>query len=123
MGRPGRLILSHSHKPAKASTTCLQWWKQPPDGWKHILYPMPPATTLSWALKSKSYGNMTPQEERSAQEMGGGTARTADPNWPKGYSILYDVMLSNKSWAKKEQGLKEKAAAVKRRGGTAVSCN
>jgi len=22
------------------------------------------------------------------------TARTADPNWPKGYSIPYDIMLS-----------------------------
>ncbi|KAK4831831.1 hypothetical protein QYF61_019589, partial [Mycteria americana] len=28
------------------------------------------------------------------KKLGGGTARTADPNWPKGYSIPYDVMLS-----------------------------
>ncbi|KAK4806991.1 hypothetical protein QYF61_000320 [Mycteria americana] len=26
---------------------CLQWWKQPPDGWKHIPCPMPPPNT--WA--------------------------------------------------------------------------
>ncbi|KAK4823237.1 hypothetical protein QYF61_000097 [Mycteria americana] len=63
MGRPGRLIISHSHKPAKASAMCLQWWKQPPDGWKHIPCPMPPPRTLSWALKSKSYGDMAPQKE------------------------------------------------------------
>ena len=30
-----------------------------------------------------------------AQEAGGGgTARTADPDWPRGYSIPYDIMLS-----------------------------
>ncbi|KAK4824750.1 hypothetical protein QYF61_018222, partial [Mycteria americana] len=40
MGRPGRLIISHSHKPTKASTMCSPWWKQPPDGWKHIPCPM-----------------------------------------------------------------------------------
>ncbi|KAK4806266.1 hypothetical protein QYF61_013410 [Mycteria americana] len=28
------------------------------------------------------------------KKLGGGTARTADPNWPKGYSVPYDVMLS-----------------------------
>ncbi|KAK4819924.1 hypothetical protein QYF61_015299 [Mycteria americana] len=28
------------------------------------------------------------------KKLGGGTARTADPNWPKGCSIPYDVMLS-----------------------------
>ncbi|KAK4829016.1 hypothetical protein QYF61_001791, partial [Mycteria americana] len=27
------------------------------------------------------------------KKLGGGTARTADPNWPKGYSIPYGVML------------------------------
>ncbi|KAK4831049.1 hypothetical protein QYF61_014981 [Mycteria americana] len=47
----------------KASAMCSQWWKQPPDGWKHILYPMSPPRTLSWALKSKSYGDMAPQKE------------------------------------------------------------
>ncbi|KAK4831218.1 hypothetical protein QYF61_016055 [Mycteria americana] len=65
MGRPGRSIISHSHKPTKASAMCLQWWKKPPDGWKHILCPMPPPGTLSWALKSKSYGDMEPQKELS----------------------------------------------------------
>jgi len=29
-------------------------------------------------------------------KLGGDTAGTADPNWPKGYSMPYDVMLSNK---------------------------
>ncbi|KAK4806344.1 hypothetical protein QYF61_017213 [Mycteria americana] len=33
-------------------------------------------------------------QRRGAQEMGGGTARIVDPNWPKGYSIPYDVMPS-----------------------------
>ncbi|KAK4830743.1 hypothetical protein QYF61_013193 [Mycteria americana] len=31
---------------------------------------------------------------RAHKKLGGGTARTADPNWPKGYSIPGDVMLS-----------------------------
>ncbi|KAK4830623.1 hypothetical protein QYF61_012448, partial [Mycteria americana] len=65
MGRPGRSITSHSHKPAKASAMCFQWWKQPPDGWKHIPCPMPLPRTPSWALKSKSYGDMAPQKELS----------------------------------------------------------
>ncbi|KAK4815143.1 hypothetical protein QYF61_017584 [Mycteria americana] len=29
------------------------------------------------------------------KKLGGGTAKTADPNWPKGYSIPYDVMLNS----------------------------
>lgn len=32
--------------------------------------------------------------------LGGDTTRIADPNWPKTYPILYEVMLSNKSWGK-----------------------
>ncbi|KAK4807227.1 hypothetical protein QYF61_024347, partial [Mycteria americana] len=32
------------------------------------------------------------------KKLGGVTARTADPNWPKGYSIPYDVMLSIYTW-------------------------
>lgn len=39
--------------------------KQPPDGWKHILCPMPPHETLSWTLKNKPYGDMAPQKEWS----------------------------------------------------------
>ncbi|KAK4806821.1 LOW QUALITY PROTEIN: hypothetical protein QYF61_005617 [Mycteria americana] len=58
----GRLIISHSHKPTKASAMCLQCWKQPPDGWKHVPCPMAPPRTLSWALKSKSCGDMEPQK-------------------------------------------------------------
>lgn len=30
----------------------------------------------------------------------GDTARTAEPNWPKGHSIPYGVMLSKKNWGK-----------------------
>ncbi|KAK4821075.1 hypothetical protein QYF61_012417 [Mycteria americana] len=43
MGRPGRSIISHSHKPAKASAVCSPWWKQPPD-------PVPHATTWNTIL-------------------------------------------------------------------------
>ncbi|KAK4819224.1 hypothetical protein QYF61_027054 [Mycteria americana] len=60
---------------------CLQWWKQPPDGWKHILCPMPLPRTLSWALKSKSCGNMAPQKELS-QTMGLISETTSD-TWAK----------------------------------------
>lgn len=38
-------------------------------------------------------------------EMGGDTARTADPNWPKEHPIPYGVMLGNKRWD--EEGGKE----------------
>ncbi|KAK4820752.1 hypothetical protein QYF61_005915, partial [Mycteria americana] len=68
MGRPGRLVISQFHKPTEAKTMCSPWWKQPSDGWKHILYPMPPPRTPSWALKSKSYGDMTPQKELTSPE-------------------------------------------------------
>ncbi|KAK4811328.1 hypothetical protein QYF61_024464, partial [Mycteria americana] len=44
---------------------CSPWWKQPPDACKRILCPMPLPGTLSWALKSKSYGDMAPQRELS----------------------------------------------------------
>jgi len=37
--------------------------------------------TLAWAAKAH-------------RKLGGDTAGTADPNWPKVYSIPYDVMLS-----------------------------
>ena len=44
------------------------------------------------------------------KRMGGNIARTADPQWPKEYPILCDVMLSNKSsgkggWSRDVQGL------------------
>jgi len=29
------------------------------------------------------------------KKLGGDTAGTADPNWPKGFSIPYDITLSN----------------------------
>ena len=38
------------------------------------------------------------------QKLGGGTARTTDPNWPKGDSLPYDIVLSVESWRKKEEG-------------------
>lgn len=31
------------------------------------------------------------------KKLGGDTARIADPNWPKGYSVPYDIMLNNKT--------------------------
>jgi len=49
----------------KARAMYLQWWKQPLDGWKHIPCPMALPGTLSWALKSKFYGDMTPPKELS----------------------------------------------------------
>ena len=39
-----------------------------------------------------------------SKELRGDTAGIADPNWPKGYSVPYDVRLSNKSWGKKKEG-------------------
>jgi len=38
------------------------------------------------------------------KKLGGDTAETADCRLSKGYPIAYDVMLSNKSWGKKEEG-------------------
>jgi len=34
------------------------------------------------------------------RKLGGDTAGTADPSQPKGCPILYDVVLSSKSWGK-----------------------
>ncbi|KAK4810554.1 hypothetical protein QYF61_004517, partial [Mycteria americana] len=51
--------------PPRQVLCALQWWKQPPYGWKHMLCPMPLPGTLSWALKSKVYGDMAPQKELS----------------------------------------------------------
>ena len=36
----------------------------------------------------------TSEEAGGHKELGGDTAGTADPNWPKGYSRPYDVTLS-----------------------------
>lgn len=36
------------------------------------------------------------------KEVGGDTTGTPDPSWLKRYSILYDVVLSNKIWEKEE---------------------
>ena len=43
------------------------------------------------------------------KKLGGATAGTADPNCPKGYSILYNVMLRNKT-----EGVKLAGAAIAR---------
>ena len=36
--------------------------------------------------------------------LGGDTARTADPSWPKGHPMPYDAVLSNNSWGEEEEG-------------------
>ena len=38
------------------------------------------------------------------KKLGGDTARTADPNWPKACPAPYHVVLSIKSWGKKKEG-------------------
>jgi len=38
------------------------------------------------------------------KQLGGGTAGTADPNWPHGYPRPYGTVFSNKNWEKKEGG-------------------
>ena len=58
-GRSGRSIIPRSHE---ASAMSLQWWKQPLDGWNHVLCPTPLPGMLSWASKSKFYGDMAPQK-------------------------------------------------------------
>ncbi|KAK4817730.1 hypothetical protein QYF61_026530 [Mycteria americana] len=42
----------------------------------------------------ESEEGQTEEEMRVHKKLGGDTARTADPNWPKGYSIPYGVMLN-----------------------------
>jgi len=37
------------------------------------------------------------------KELGRDTARTADPDLPKGYSILYGIMVNIKKWGKEEK--------------------
>ena len=56
-----------------------------------------------WALLTQHWGlfcsSHCPAREyaRVHRKLGGDTAGTADPNWPKGYPIPYDIMLSNKT--------------------------
>ncbi|KAK4827635.1 hypothetical protein QYF61_019845 [Mycteria americana] len=51
--------------------------------------------TSSLEARSTEKDKGTPELKMEVQEkLGGDTARTADPNWPKGYSIPYGVMLS-----------------------------
>ena len=59
--------------------------------------------------KAFSASHPTPQASRLGvhKELGGDTAGTADPNWPKGYSILYDMSCSA-----------YKAGGRRRKGGT-----
>lgn len=37
------------------------------------------------------------------QKLGEDTAEIADPNWPNGYLMPYDIMLSIQSWGKKKK--------------------
>jgi len=37
------------------------------------------------------------------EELGGGTTGTADPNWPKGCSMTYTVMVSIKLGGKRKE--------------------
>lgn len=82
-GSTDSLITSHSPKPAKASTTCLQIAAQPLGGWRGTLCLMPAPGTPSQALKSKSCWDTAPLREASVDNatpervvMGGGPAQT-----------------------------------------------
>lgn len=63
MGWPGRSATPHCCKPAKASTMCLQRWKQPLDVCRRT--PCFTPRTPSWALRCNSCGNTVPQRELS----------------------------------------------------------
>jgi len=56
-------------------------------------------------VKDFSVSHSAPPVSRIAvhKEFGVDTARTADRNRPKGYPTVYHVLLSNKSWGKKEE--------------------
>lgn len=41
MEKPDKLTIPHFHEHVNANAMCLRWWKQPPDSWKRIQYPMP----------------------------------------------------------------------------------
>ena len=65
----------------------------------------------SWAGFTQSQGlfcsSLRPTSEQAGghKELAGDTAGTAEPNWPKGYAMPYDTMLSIQSWGnKKERG-------------------
>jgi len=47
-------------------------------------------------------------------KLGRDTARTAEPNWPEGYSVPYEVVLSM------ETGAAGRGAAIAARGGVCV---
>jgi len=54
-------------------------------------------------LLSSAYTESRPFHHSTSEQAGathgaeGDTAGTADPNWPKGYTMLYDVLLSNET--------------------------
>ena len=52
----------------------------------------------AYSVKAFSASHTIPPVRRLGvhKKLGGDTAGTADPNWPKGYSIPYDVMLNIK---------------------------
>jgi len=66
LGRPRRVIISHSHKPTKATTMCLQLWRQPLETY---LVPHATAWDIILGIESKSCGAMALQKEMS-QTMG-----------------------------------------------------
>lgn len=55
--------------------------------------------SLHW-VKDFSISHPTPPVRRLGvhKRLRGDRARTADSNWPVGYSISYDIMHSSKSW-------------------------
>lgn len=53
-------------------------------------------------VKTVSVTVAAEQRLQGAKDMGGERARTTDLDWPKGYPIPYDVMLSNKPAGKEE---------------------
>jgi len=47
-----------------------------------------------------------------SKELGGDTTGTADSNWPKGYSMLDDVMFSTKYWGRGRRGCRGLASKL-----------
>jgi len=56
--------------------------------------------------ESRPFLLLTPPARRLGvhKKLGGDTARTADPSWPKGCPTPFDVMLNIYRWGKKNEG-------------------
>ena len=65
--------------------------------------------TYCWAVLTQCLTTSSASRLEVHKKLGWDIAETADPNWWKGYSIPYDVMLSNKGWGKagEKRGLSE----------------